>query len=245
MTLLLLSFIAGVLTVLAPCVLPLLPIIIGGAVQDAHRRWKPYVITASLAVSIVLFTLLLKVSVVFLSVPPRSWQVISGVILLMIGITMTWPALWEKISARGGRVTRYANTLLARGHQRNSVAGDVMIGAALGPVFSSCSPTYFVILATVLPQSFLLGIVHLLAYAAGLALILLLVALAGRRFLIKIGVIADSRGRFKRAMGVLFIVVGVAVFNGWDKKIETTLITSGFFDGLTQIEYQLLKSSEK
>ena len=244
MALLLLSCVAGVLTVLAPCVLPLLPIIIGGAVQDARRRWKPYVITASLAVSIVLFTLLLKVSVVFLSVPPQSWQIISGIILLAIGIAMTFPALWEKIAARGGRITRWANVVLARGHQRNNIAGDVMIGAALGPVFSSCSPTYFVILATVLPQNFFLGIVHLFAYALGLALVLLLVALAGRRLLSTLGVIADPHGRFKRAMGVLFLIVGIAVVSGWDKKLETQLITSGAFDWLTNVEYRFLKNVE-
>ena len=51
-----------------------------------------------------------------------------------------------------------------------------MIGAALGPVFSSCSPTYALIVATVLPQSFLSGLFYISVYVIGLALMLLLVA---------------------------------------------------------------------
>ena len=66
MFLLFVSFIAGVLTVLAPCILPLLPVIIGGAAQN-HERRNPYIITASLAVAVVLFTLLLKFSTLLIN----------------------------------------------------------------------------------------------------------------------------------------------------------------------------------
>ena len=63
MLLLLISFIAGVLTILAPCVLPLLPVIIGGSISGKTKeKSRPYIIAASLAASLVVFTLLLKLS---------------------------------------------------------------------------------------------------------------------------------------------------------------------------------------
>jgi cytochrome c biogenesis protein CcdA len=62
------SFIAGILTILAPCVLPLLPIIIGGSLEEKSIR-RPIIITLSLAASIVVFTLILKVSTAFIDIP--------------------------------------------------------------------------------------------------------------------------------------------------------------------------------
>lgn len=161
MTLLFLSFIAGVLTVLAPCTLPLLPIIIGGSLQDEHSRRKPLVITLSLAFSIIIFTLLLKFSAVLIDIPATMWSYISGGILIFFGIITLWPIWWEKFSVRFN-LTGKSNELLGAQIKKKTYWGEILLGASLGPVFSSCSPTYFVILATVLPQSFVVGLLYLI-----------------------------------------------------------------------------------
>ena len=69
MTLLFISFIAGVLTVLAPCILPLLPVVVGSSV-GARSKATPFIVIGSLALSILLFTYLLKASTAFISIPP-------------------------------------------------------------------------------------------------------------------------------------------------------------------------------
>ena len=153
MTLLVISFIAGVLTVLAPCILPLLPVIVGGSVSDTRSKWKPYIITGSLAASIVIFTLIIKIGTDFLDIPQGVWVWVAGGILFVFSLTMIFPRFWAKIAHKTG-VEKRSNQWLGKASQKKSVFGDVLMGAALGPVFSSCSPTYFVILATVLPQSF-------------------------------------------------------------------------------------------
>src|SRR5688572_24474266 len=99
MALLILSFIAGVLTVAAPCILPLLPVIIGGSLlesdNDKKRQWfRPLVIAISLAVSIILFTLLIKASTALLGVPQIVWQILSGLIVLLLGLNYLWPEAW-------------------------------------------------------------------------------------------------------------------------------------------------------
>jgi cytochrome c-type biogenesis protein len=144
--LLVVSLLAGVLTVAAPCVLPLLPVIVGGAIvaddADARRaRWRPFVIAASLAVSVIVFTLLLKATTALLGIPTQVWQVISGVIVILLGINLLFPSVWERVSTRLGLGDR-SNRALDASVQRQSVGGDILTGAALGPVFSSCSPTY-------------------------------------------------------------------------------------------------------
>lgn len=238
MTLLVISFIAGVLTVLAPCILPLLPVVIGSG-AGARSKTTPYIVIGSLSASIILFTYLLKASTALLAIPPVFWKYLSGGILVLFGGVLLFPRLWDRVPGLA-RLSGSSNKLVGTGHNKQSVWGDVLVGAALGPVFSTCSPTYFVILGTVLPASFLQGTIYLLAYVVGLAVILLLVALLGQKIIAKLNVAANPHGWFKRGIGILFLVVGLAIISGYDKKVETAILDSGFFD-VTQIENSLLE----
>jgi len=232
----LISFIAGVLSALAPCVLPLLPVIVGGSVAGGSRK-RAYIITASLGLSVILFTALLKVSTVFINIPQSTWQLISGIILILFGIVMIFPKLWDSLGFVNV-LNRSSNTLLATGFRQNSFWGDVLMGAALGPVFSSCSPTYFVVLASVLPVSFAMGFADLAAYALGLSGTLLLIALAGQRLVDTLGVTIEPAGWFRRTVGVLFLIVGIAVATGSMARAEAWLLNKGF--GFAALEQRLL-----
>ena len=236
---LLLSFVAGILTVAAPCVLPLLPVIVGGSIvtegSDARAKWRPFVIAGSLAVSVVLFTIILKASTALLGIPPQVWQVISGVIIIVLGIDLLVPALWDRISS-ALRLQERSTAVLDRSVRRQSVLGDVLTGAALGPVFSSCSPTYALILVTVLPVSFAEGLVFIAAYAIGLAGMLLLVAVLGRALVRRLGWLANPNGWFRRTIGVLFMLVGIAIIIGFDKQLQTWILDAGWYDPIAGIE---------
>lgn len=245
MFLLFISFIAGVLTALAPCVLPLLPVIVGGSMSAGGEGGKSVrraiVISISLGASVILFTLLLKVSSVFINVPPSFWLWFSGTILVLFGVVMIFPRLWDSLGFVN-LMNRSSNRLLATGYQKDSLWGDIIMGAALGPVFSSCSPTYFVILATVLPTDFLTGLLNLFVYALGLSGFLLLIALAGQRLVDRLGVAIEPGGWFRRSIGVLFLVVGIAIMSGAEKKLEVYLAAKGF--DLTYIERMLLEANQ-
>lgn len=237
MTLLIISFIAGVLTVLAPCILPLLPIIVGGSLGGQNRPLKPYIIAASLAASVIVFTLLLKFSTSLLGVPAQAWQIVSGVIIIALGVSMLWPNIWERAAAK---LNIAMGKLLGKAGRREGVLGDILTGAALGPVFTSCSPTYGFIVAGVLPASFAEGFVYLLAYALGLTSVLLVVALLGQRIVAKLGWASNPKGWFKRVMGVLFILVGLFVATGLDHQLQAFLVQNGWYDAPTQFENSLL-----
>lgn len=238
MALLVVSFLAGILTVLAPCVLPLLPVVIGSS-ASGRSRWTPYIVVASLSASIILFTFILKASTVFIMVPQAFWSGLSGGILTLFGITLVFPGVWERLPGLA-RFSAGSNKLVGKGYQAQSVWGDALVGAALGPVFSTCSPTYFVILASVLPASFALGTLYLLAYVIGLSLVLLLVGLLGQRFADRLSGVSDPHGIIKRAAGVLFIVLGVLIATGLEKRLETAILDGGLFD-ITKFEARLLE----
>jgi len=240
MILFLISFVAGVLTVLAPCVLPLLPVIVGGSVAGGGGWRRAYTICVALGGSVILFTLLLKASTAFINIPQSFWQWVSGGILLLFGIVMLFPRLWDSLGFVN-MMNRSSNRALAVGYQKNSFWGDMLMGAAFGPVFSSCSPTYFVILATVLPASFAAGFADLLAYAVGLSGFLFIIAIVGQRLVDKLGVAIDPDGWFRRGMGVLFLVIGLAVATGAEAATESWLLNHGF--DVTAVEQHLLGAS--
>jgi len=113
---------------------------------------------------------------------------------------------------------------LAHARSQRGVAGTILTGSALGPVFSSCSPFYGYVVITVLPASLSEGLTLLTAYVIGLCGTLLIIALLGQKVLGKVRWIANPEGGFKRSLGIIFIIVGVAVILGLDKEFQTWFI---------------------
>jgi cytochrome c biogenesis protein CcdA len=175
-------------------------------------------------------------------IPPEFWMYLSGGILVLFGVTLLFPSLWENIPGLS-KLSIGSNKLLGQGIKKQSFFGDVLVGAALGPVFSTCSPTYFVILASVLPSSFALGTLYLLSYTFGLSLVLLMLALVGEKLAERLSGFADPKGWFKRGLGVLFVILGLMIATGVEKKVELALLESGIFD-VTKIEQLLLQKIE-
>lgn len=241
MILFLVSFIAGILTVLAPCVLPLLPVIIGGSVVGKPSVARALRITLSLGASVFIFTLILKVSTAFVNIPPQVWSTISATIIIVTGLVMVFPSLWERVMS--AKFSARANRVMSKGAIKKTIWGDILVGAALGPVFSSCSPTYFILLAVVLPAHPFTGLLYLLSYVAGLCLFLFIIAFLGQRLLTRLDIAADPRGVFKRVIGVLFVLLGVFILFGIDKKIQSALPAG--FEGITAIEQRLLKETTR
>lgn len=245
MTMIAISFIAGLLTLAAPCVLVLLPVIVGGSVVQANQnvggwlRWRrPVVIAASLAASVTLFSVLLKGTTVLLGVPQTVWQFISGGLLIALGLHQLFPEIWQRIMASSGLATATAQSLTTQG-QRQSMAAEILTGIALGPVFTSCSPTYLLIVAVFLPASFLEGLGYIALYALGLATGLLAVAVLGFSLVSRLGWLRDPKGWFVRGVGMLFILVGLAVVLGWDKQFQAYILDQEWYQRILEYEISL------
>ncbi|MCA9392355.1 sulfite exporter TauE/SafE family protein, partial [candidate division WWE3 bacterium] len=231
---LILSFLAGVITVLTPCVLPFLPVILSTSAQTKNFR-KALAVVLSLSFSVFIFTLILKASTIFISIPQSFWTTLSGVIVLLFGIVTVFPSIWDQISVKTGMSTK-SDEMLNESSQKEGLGGEIAVGLALGPVFSSCSPTYFLILSTILPASFAQGIVYLIAYVAGLGGFLLLIALFGQRLTSRLKSLADPRGLFKRALGVILVIVGLLIITGLDKDIEAAILDLPIYRSLVTLE---------
>jgi cytochrome c biogenesis protein CcdA/thiol-disulfide isomerase/thioredoxin len=235
-----LSFVAGLITVFAPCVLPLLPVILGGSLStEDNSKKRPYIIALSLVVSLFLFTNVLKVSTVFIDIDPKVWTIGSGVLVVFIGLFMLFPQGWAWLMVRLG-IEASSQKMLSKAYQhKNKTISAVLTGAALGPVFSSCSPTYGWVLATVIPKNYATGQFYLLVYCLGVAASLLAIGLLGRKMLAKAKWATNPHGWFQRFLAVLFILVGIFVATGWDKAVSTWLVEKDFLN-LIKIEKKLV-----
>lgn len=236
MELFLIAFAAGFLTVLTPCVLPVLPVILGGSLSGTDK-WRPLIISASLMVSVFAFTLLLKASTLLIDIPQSFWTSVAGVIVLIFGLALLFPSAWSWLSVKLG-FERSQELLQSAGNQEGS-KGMILLGLSLGPVFASCSPTYAIILAVVLPQSFTTGVWALVFYCLGLFVPLLLIGYGGRRFLSRFAWFADPTSSFRKGLGLLLVLVALLIMTGYDKKLEAALLDQGYFD-FTKLEQGLV-----
>lgn len=231
------SFLAGLLTILAPCTISLLPIMLSSATKTDKRT--PLIVALSLGVSVFLFTLLLKGSLVFIDIPFGVLQILSGLLIALLGIFMLFPMLWTRIELFLG--LEKSNKLLHNAKGQSGIHSSILLGLALGPVFTTCSPTYLFILGTILPTSFGWGIVYLLAYIVGLMLMLVGVGYASKSILTKMKFASNPNGWIKRVISILLIVLGVAIMIGFDKLLEQKILESGYW-GPIQIEESFLQN---
>ena len=226
MLLLLGALVAGVLTTLAPCVLPLLPVVVGGTLnQDAGRPpWRRAgLVTLGLGLSVIVFSLLLKATTALIEIPTQTWAWLSGGLLVVLGLITVFPQLWEALANRLD-LTQRSTTALASARSRGGTLGALLTGAALGPVFSSCSPLYGYIVVTALPAEPAWGLALLVTYTAGLCAALLAIAIAGQALVGRLGWAADSAGWLRRVLGLVFVAVGLLVISGADRALQTWIV---------------------
>jgi cytochrome c-type biogenesis protein len=238
MELLIAAFLAGIFTILAPCVVSIIPILLARS-ADGKRGRSPFFVILGLSVSIIIFTVLLKATSLLLGIPADVWKVISGGIVIAFGLFTLFPALWEWIVLKTRLIFKAQNSM-GDAAKKRGVWGDVLLGASLGPVFSACSPTYALIVATILPVSPLQGLGYLLVFVAGLALMLALIAMFGQALIKKLGWGINPRGAFRRVLGIILIAIGIMIVTGLDKTLLGFLVESGWYDFQINLESLLM-----
>ncbi|MBI4231788.1 sulfite exporter TauE/SafE family protein [Candidatus Peregrinibacteria bacterium] len=216
--------------------MPLLPVLIGGS-SGTKNPWRPLIIVSSLAVSMVGFTLLLRTGASQIDTE-IVLRYISGGIITLMGFFMLWPSLWEKLSFK--LKFHKSEELVGKTGKKEGIFGAIILGVSLGPVFSTCSPTYGLILATVLPQSYTNALINLTFFAIGVMIPLLIIGYGGRKIAQKFKGASNPQGWFKRGLGILLIIAGIIFISGYYKKIESYLLEHGFFvESAVELETEL------
>ena len=226
MTALSLAFAAGLLSILSPCVLPLVPIVLGAAV--VVHPLGAVALAGGVALSFTGLGLLLALVGFGLGVDAGMLRLAAAAIMIVLGAILLVPSWQERLATAGGPVSAWADRHFA-GFASSGLAGQLAIGLLLGAVWSPCvGPTLGAasLLASQghdLPQVALTMVI----FGIGAALPLVLLGLMSRAALMRVRANLMSAGKLgKGLLGAAFIVIGVAIVSGADRRAEAALVNA-------------------
>lgn len=219
-----LAALAGVLSTLSPCVLPLIPILIGSALL-AHRL-GPFALAAGLGLSFALVGTLLASVGTAIGLDQGSLRNLGAGILVLFGLILLTPALQARFASAASGVGNAGQGLLER-ITPEGLWGQFVVGLVLGVVWSPCvGPTLGGAIALA-SQGWQLAQVGAVMGLFGLGAALPLVILGS----ISRQAVQRLRGRLlavghhgKTVLGVLFLLLGVLIVSGLDKQFETWVL---------------------
>lgn len=219
-----LSLAAGALTTLSPCVFPLLPLVLGGALQG-HRA-APLAMGAGMASAFALLGLLVGVAGDAIGLDPGQVRVAGAWLFIAFGLVMLVPALNERFTAWMSPLASRADHA-ASGLDRSSLLGAFGLGTLLGLVWSPCSgPLLGSALTLVASEGGALrGGVVLALFGLGAATPLVVVAYASRSGFMRARdwILARIEG-VRRGFAVLLGGMGIAILTGADKWVEARVL---------------------
>jgi cytochrome c biogenesis protein CcdA/thiol-disulfide isomerase/thioredoxin len=215
--LVLFAFVAGAGTAVSPCVLPVLPALLASAGTGGRRR--PLGVIAGLTATFTIAIVALASLVDGIGLPGGAVRTLAVVVLLGFGVALLVPSVAARVEARLSWLARFG----PRGRGDGFWSGMV-VGAGLGFVYAPCAGP---ILAAVVSVSATQGtsgelVAVALGYAAGSALVLLLIAYGGRRLLDRLR--AAGRGPVvQRVLGAVMVATALAVATDLDVRFQTAL----------------------
>jgi cytochrome c-type biogenesis protein len=221
-----LAFGAGALTILSPCVLPLVPIVLGTAAQK--HRFGPLALAAGLIGTFTLVGFAVATLGASTGFDGEIVRQFGAVLILVAGLVLFLPVAQNMLTRLATPLANWAD-LRITGLERFGLMGQATIGVLLGLVWSPCvGPTLGA--ATVLAaQGEDLAQVALVMFAFGLGIasVLVVLALATRAFLTKWrGKMMATGSGGKRIFGGLLMVIGILIFTGFDRVVEGVLVSA-------------------
>lgn len=223
MVLFLFAFLAGVVTIAGPCILPLLPIILGTSTTRSHAS-RPLFIVLGFTLSFAVFAVLFGQFGRLFGLSPETFRYLAATIIGVFGAAMLFPKIQESLFAR-------IQPLLVKITPRTNADGQglasgFILGASLGLVWAPCAgPILGSILTLVASKQNPIQAGSLLvAYALGAGLPMLLIAYGGQAAMNRVRSLAKYTVLLQRIFGVVIILVAIALFTGADRDFQTALI---------------------
>lgn len=231
--LLLFSFISGLVTILAPCIWPLLPIVLSVSSTGGHR--KPLGITFGIIISFAFFTLAISYLVMAFHFDPNILRFFAVLIIGFLGITMLVPYLSERLE---GFVGGLSSTLATNNNTRTGFVGGLITGITLGAVWSPCAGPILATIATLgATQSVnLQAILVTVSYCIGVGIPLFIFSYFGARLFKTNRFLTKYTGRVQQIFGIILILMAFAIYTNYDKIIQAKLLD--YFPAYSNLLYK-------
>jgi len=237
------AFIAGILTIAAPCILLPLPIILGGSVGQKNKT-RPLFLALGFIFSFTALALIINFLVSSLGLNPNYLRLGAVILLTLFSLFMIWPRPFEKLMTRFNGIIGAANKA-GESLGRGNLSGFVL-GAIIGIIWAPCAgPILASILTLVALQSDLgqAGVL-LTAYAIGAGLPMLAIAYGGQALTTGIKKVARYSARIQQIFGLILILLAAAIYFQYDTVIQAKLLAYFPSSGLN-IEQNFIDNFKK
>jgi cytochrome c-type biogenesis protein len=219
-----LAFVAGLLSLLSPCTLPIAPLVVAAAA--AEHRLGPVALAAGVALSFVALGLFVATVGFAIGLDERIFRSAAAVVMIAAGGLLVLPAAQRRFALATAPASGWAAGRLD-GVSRAGPAGQFGVGLLLGAVWTPCvGPTLGAASVLASRGENLVSVATIMgAFGIGAALPLLLIGLLSREALLRWrGRLADVGRAGRLALGLLLVVTGIAVLTGLDKAAEAALV---------------------
>ena len=217
---LLLAALAGGLSILSPCVLPLIPLVLGTAASKG--RSGPLLLAAGLVLSFVTIGMFVSLIGFSIGLDGAFFRKISALMLLVVGLVLAVPMLARRFAVAAGPVGNWMD-----GNLGGSDTSQFGVGLLLGAVWSPCTGPTLGAAALLAAQGQNLGQVALtmIAFGFGVAVPLVALGLLSREFMMKWrGRLLSAGSGLKTAMGAILVASAVLILSGQDRAVESALV---------------------
>ncbi|WP_457104803.1 cytochrome c biogenesis CcdA family protein [Methylobacterium sp. P5_C11] len=220
------AFLAGLLSVLSPCVLPLVPIVLGTAA--AEHRLGPVALAGGLALSFTLIGLFVATVGFAIGLDGDVFRRAGAVLLVLLGVVLMLPQVQARVATAAGPVGAWAEEHFG-GFAAGGLSGQFAVGLLLGAAWSPCvGPTLGAASLMAARGEHLWSVaLTMLAFGIGAATPLMLLGLASREALMRWrGGLAAAGRTAKAALGAVMVVLGLLVLSGLDKRVEAAAVSA-------------------
>ena len=231
------AFLAGIVTILSPCILPILPIVLSSSIGGKKTSLsRPIGVVVGFIASFTFFTLFLSTIVQLSGIPANALRVLSVVVIALLGVSMLVPK-FQLITEQ--LFSRLASRMPRTQAQPGFVAG-IIVGLSLGLLWTPCvgpilaSVISLAITGTVTLSAFFITF----AYALGTAIPMFLIIVGGRSLLNKVPWLFANTGKIQKGFGVLMILTAIGIYTNVDRRLQTLIIEKfpQYGVGLTKFE---------
>lgn len=220
--LLLFAFISGLVTIFAPCIWPLLPIILSSTTTGGHR--KPLGITLGIMLSFGFLTLTISYIVKIIPFDPNILRYLAVVIIGFLGLALIIPKLSGLLEAYVSRLSGKLNV----GNRITSTDfhSGLITGLALGVIWTPCAGPILATIATLAAtQAVNLNVILItFSYILGVGIPLFIFATAGSKLFTKSRFLTKYTGRIQQIFGVIMILTAISIATNYDKVLQAKLL---------------------
>lgn len=221
-----LALLAGIVSTLSPCVLPLLPLVLGAA--SSEHRLGPLALTAGLALSFTVIGLFVATIGFGIGLDTAVFRAVAAMAMVTVGVVLLVPAFQVRLATAAGPVSGWIEGR-GRGLRTSGAPGQFALGLLLGAVWTPCVGPTLGAASLLAARGESLGAVALVmaTFGIGAALPLLVLGQVSRAAMLRLRDRLTRAGQGgKTILGGLLLLVGLLVLSGLDKQVEAALVNA-------------------